>query len=276
MAADLKPVHEYIRALEKELACGIATEQSYRPALKALIESLADGVEAINDPRRIECGAPDFTVMKGLTTISHVEAKDIGKSLDEAEKSPQLQRYLTSLTNLVLTDYLEFRWYVDGDGDIRLSARLGITTKDGKIKRDKDGVQAVAGLLDSFLAHTAKRVGTPRELAVRLARLAHTIRDRIIQAFEKEAQGSSLHTQLLAFRDNLIPNLSVQQFADMYAQTTAYGFFAARCTNSNSKSFTRQNAANETSYRKSNTENHQRPCTNIFGGFQSCIKNFLS
>ena len=274
MAADLKPVHKYIRALEKELACGIATEQSYRPALKALIESLADGLEAINDPCRIECGAPDFTVMKGLTTIGHVEAKDIGKSLDEAEKSPQLQRYLTSLTNLVLTDYLEFRWYVGGE--CCLKARLGTPTKDGKVKRDKDGVQAVAGLLDSFLAHTAKRVGTPRELAVRLARLAHTIRDRIIQAFEKEAQGSSLHTQLLAFRDNLIPNLSVQQFADMYAQTTAYGLFAARCTNSNSKSFTRQNAANETSYCKSNTENHQRPCTNIFGGFQSCIKNFLS
>jgi len=58
MAADLKPVYEYIRGIKKELARGIATEQTYRPALKAPVESLDTGVTATNDPRRIECGQP--------------------------------------------------------------------------------------------------------------------------------------------------------------------------------------------------------------------------
>jgi len=62
MTAGLKSVHEYIRAVEKELARGIATEQTYRPALKTLVESLETGVTATNEPRRIECGAPDFIV----------------------------------------------------------------------------------------------------------------------------------------------------------------------------------------------------------------------
>ena len=43
--------------------------------------------------------------------------------------------------------------------------------------------------------------------------------------------------------DNLIPELSVEQFADMYAQTIAYGLFAARCETDNGKDFTRHEAA---------------------------------
>ncbi|MBA7620135.1 hypothetical protein ES703_27479 [subsurface metagenome] len=83
---------------------------------------------------------------------------------------------------------------------------------------------------------------TPKDLALRMARLAHMIRNLIIAAFEKEPESGSLHTQLLAFRESLIPDLQVDYFADMYAQTIAYGLFAARCTAPENKDFTRQNA----------------------------------
>jgi len=218
-----------------------ATEHTHRAALQALIESLLSGVSATNEPKHIKCGAPDFVIRKGSTTIGYIEAKDIGKSLDETEKTDQLKRYLHSLTNLVLTDYLEFRWYVDEEK--RLSARLGTPAKDGKIKRDKEGIQAVAELLTTFLDHQAEKVGTPHELAQRMAKLAHMIRDLIIEAFKQEAENGSLHSQLAAFQENLIPDLSVEYFADMYAQTIAYGLFAARCAAPDNKDFTRQNAA---------------------------------
>ena len=84
---DLRPVREYIRTIEKELALGNATEHTHRPALKALLESLGDGIVATNEPRRVECGAPDFVITTGSATIGYVEAKDVGKSLDEAEFS---------------------------------------------------------------------------------------------------------------------------------------------------------------------------------------------
>jgi len=238
---NLKLLAQHTRTIEKELLAGNATEHTHRSALKALVEQIMPGVVATNEPRRIECGAPDFVVGKGSSTIGYIEAKDVGKSLDEAEKSEQLQRYLDSLTNLILTDYLEFRWYVDGE--CRLKARLGAPARDGKIRRDKAGAEAVAELLSGFLHHRAGRVGTPKELAERMARQAHMIRNLIIAAFEKEPEGGSLHTQLVAFRDNLIPDLSVGQFADMYAQTLAYGLFAARCTSKNGASFTRLDAA---------------------------------
>jgi hypothetical protein len=181
--------------------------------LKAFPETVGDKITAINEPQHIKCGAPDFIITKGSTTIGYIEAKDIGISLDNSEKSDQLKRYLKSLINLILTDYLEFRWYVDGEK--RLLARLGTPAKDGKIKRDKEGIQAVAELLASFLQHQAEKVGTPQELAQRMARLAHIIRDLIIEAFKQEADSGSLHNQLDAFRDNLSPDLSPEYFADM-------------------------------------------------------------
>jgi len=241
MDDELKSIQTYIHAIEKKLTNGDATEHTHRAALGALIESLASGISATNEPKHIECGAPDFVVRKGVITIGYVEAKDIGVSLDTTEKSDQLKRYLKSLTNLILTDYLEFRWYVDGEK--RLSAHLGTVAKDGKIKRDKQGIQATAELFTSFFEHKAENVGTPQELARRMARLAHMIRDLIIEAFKQEEDTGSLHNQLAAFRDNLIPDLSTEYFADMYAQTITYGLFAARCTAPDSKDFTRQNAA---------------------------------
>ena len=239
--ANFKLLIQYILTIEKELVAGNATEHTHRPALKTLVEGLAKGVTATNEPQRTECGAPDFLVTKGALTVGYIEAKDVGKSLDEAEKSEQLKRYLDSLTNLILTDYLEFRWYVDGELR-RPSARLGTPTKDGKIKRDKAGVQAVAELLNDFLTHKAEAVGTPKELAKRMARLAHRLGELVTAAFEKKLNLPSLGNLYKAFCDTLVPDLTIEQFADMYAQTIAYGLFAARCNSPNGTKFTRQSA----------------------------------
>ena len=86
MVNDLKPLQDYICAIEKEVVAGNATEHTHRPALKALIEGLASGVTATNEPSRIECGAPNFVVNKGALTVGYIEVKDVGRSLDEAEK----------------------------------------------------------------------------------------------------------------------------------------------------------------------------------------------
>jgi predicted helicase len=227
--------------IEKELAAGNATEHTHRPALKTLVEGLIKGVTATNEPQRTGCGAPDFLVTKGASQVGYIEAKDVGKSLDEAEKSEQLKRYRDSLPNIILTDYLEFRWYVNGELH-RPAASLGTPTKNGKIKRNKVGVQAVAELLNDFLAHKAEAVGTPKELAKRMARLAHRLRELVTAAFQKKLNLPSLSNLYKAFCDTLVPDLTTEQFADMYAQTIAYGLFAARCNSPNGTTFTRQYA----------------------------------
>jgi len=242
----------YLSQVRLGVESGNRTERSYYPALKSLLETLRPGsVTATVEPKRIECGAPDFVVSlqteHGPMTVGYVEAKDIGVSLDEAQRSVQLKRYFNALPNLILTDYLEFRWYVEGEH--RRTERLARVGGDGKILSDKESGERVAALLQDFLAHTPEPIAKPRDLARRMARLAHIIRDVIVEAFEKDRASLLLVGLRRAFATVLIPDLEqpekTAEFADMYAQTIAYGLFAAACNHRGSGPFQRLNAARE-------------------------------
>lgn len=234
-------ISDYLKKIGKALGAGNATEHTHRPALKALIESLDLGITATNEPKRVACGAPDFIVTRGQTPLGYIEAKDVGKSLDEIEDGDQMRRYLESLNNLILTDYLEFRWYVSGE--YRLTARLATVGPKGSIRTEPNGAEQVAKLLTAFLVAKVPTVGTPKELAARMAALARLTREIISRAFTEEDKSESLHQQMEGFRKVLLHDLTEEQFADMYAQTICYGLFAARCNAKGDEPFSRQHAA---------------------------------
>ena len=76
-----------------------------------------------------------FLDWSGELEIGHIEAKDIGITLKGLEKKDQMKHYLNALGNLIFTDHLEFRWYVDGE--LRLSAAIATFDKQKKIKPDR-------------------------------------------------------------------------------------------------------------------------------------------
>ncbi|MBI1879280.1 MAG: DNA methyltransferase, partial [Chloroflexi bacterium] len=179
-----------------------------------------------------------------VKTLGYIEAKDVGKSLAETERTDQLKRYRRALDNLILTDYLEFRWYVGGE--LRQEARLARPQPGGKLKPEKDGLTAVEELLRSFLAHQPQQINTPKDLAERMARLTHMIRDIIVTAFDTGQASTLLQGWREAFARVLIADLSLPEktpdFADMFAQTLAYGLFTARIMDPTPTTFTRQEA----------------------------------
>ena len=87
------PLGEYLRKLERALKRGDATEHTHRPALKELLEALDDKIIVTNEPKRSECGAPDYVVSRKRDQLSlgYIEAKDIGEYLSEVERSEQLK-----------------------------------------------------------------------------------------------------------------------------------------------------------------------------------------
>ena len=228
----------YIAAIQAAAARGNATEHTFRPALKALIESLETGITATNEPRRIACGAPDFQVTRGALPLGHIEAKDLPVDLDREQRSEQMGRYLRALPNLILTNYLEFRWYVNGEQcamarigrltPLRPPAGGGIRGEYGRVTHEPAGDRDLLQLLHGFLAQQPPVAGTPRELALRLANMARLTRSLIVETFKREGERGELHEQYEAFKRALIPGLDPDEFADMYAQTLAYGLFAAR------------------------------------------------
>ena len=230
----------YVAQVEQAYKAGNATEHTHRPALKTLLEAFHPGVIATNEPKRIKCGAPDYIITRKTTPLGFVEAKDIGISLDDAERSEQLKRYRDSLANLILTNYFEFRWYLSGE--LRLTARLVKIQTNGKLRVEAEGVQQLTELLQEFFATDIPVISSPKELAVRMAALARLIRSIIGKTFTEEGEQGALHEQMEGFRKVLLHDLTAEQFGDMYAQTICYGLFAARC-NSTSGNFTRTHAA---------------------------------
>ena len=241
----------YLRDVRQTRATGQATEHSYRRALETLIEALGGrGAQAINEPTHSAAGAPDFIVQRSGVPIGHIECKDIGQNLDAAEASEQLQRYRGALPNLILTDYLEFRWYVDGE--LRETARLG-RAGGASVATESGGSAKVRALLDAFFNAEAVVVGDAADLARRMAGKTKLLRDGIRLILEDKDNGDAggLRDLMASYRKALISALKEEDFADLQAQTAAYGLFAARCIHEFAQNpdedapseFTRQTAA---------------------------------
>src|SRR6266699_1955301 len=77
---------------------------------------------------------------------------------------------------------------------------------------------------------------TPEKLAAHMASLAHDMRALIIATFEDGTVSSALQYLYETFKQELLPDLAVDDFADMYAQTIAFGLFAARNNHTDSLS----------------------------------------
>jgi len=247
----MKTFSDYLSALRANLAQGDSTEHTHRAALQSLLESTFPGFTAINEAQRIACGAPDLSLRKGKVPAGHIETKDIGTNLDEIQrgKGPhgeQFKRYLGGLSNWVLTDYLEFRWFVAGDPKPRLTAKLATLEDDNKLKAAPGGAEAVFSLLRGFLDQQAITVESARELATRMAGITHLLREMIDRAFQSGTRSEKgwLDQWLSSFRETLLPELKEAEFADIFAQTLAYGLFAARIQTAKAgASFSREQAA---------------------------------
>ena len=82
----------------------------------------------------------------------------------------------------------------------------------------------------AFTLRHREVITTSKELSERLAELARSIRDRIRTALAIETQAGPLTHLMKAFQTALVHDLDEAGFADMYAQTIAYGLLSARIT----------------------------------------------
>jgi predicted helicase len=78
-------------------------------------------------------------------------------------------------------------------------------------------------------------INTAKDLSIRLAELASNIRNRIKAALAIENEFGPLTKLMKAFQSSLVHDLSSDGFADMYAQTIAYGLLSARITDPSKK-----------------------------------------
>ncbi|WBQ10522.1 hypothetical protein L2D01_01810 [Hyphomonadaceae bacterium ML37] len=233
----------YFDAIAATWKGGQATEHSYRPALYDLFSSLNDQVTVTNEPRRVSAGAPDFIFMRGDVPVGHCEAKDVGADLKglKGYSVEQKQRYLKGFPNLLYTNGLDFEFWREGERIRTVSigeVLMGLQPKP-------EAFAELEAQLKDFVAQTPRTINSSRRLAELMAAKAVLIKDvmgRALVADLEQNADTDLTAQYHAFREHLIHDITAADFADIYAETIAYGLFAARLHDPSPDSFSRQEA----------------------------------
>ncbi|MCF7971335.1 MAG: N-6 DNA methylase, partial [Methylococcaceae bacterium] len=239
----MQAIQSYIDKLNQRYKTGISREHSYRGDLQNLLQTLLPAILVTNEPAHIECGAPDYILTKKHIPIGYIEAKDIGKPLNRKEYKEQFTRYKNSLTNLIITDYLQFEFYKEGEKVAHIS--LANISTEG-ISANTENFQNFIDLIQDFSAYVGQTLKSPSKLAGMMAgkaKLLATIIEAALNSDEQHQHDSTLQQQMEAFKAILIHDISAKEFADVYAQTIAYGMFAARLHDPSLPTFSRQEAA---------------------------------
>jgi len=238
-------VNKYIEQISKEYQTGSATEHSYRGHLKDLVESCDENIIAINEPKRIKAGAPDYLIAtkQDHIEIGHIEAKDIGKDINHKSYTEQFTRYRKGLENLIITDYMIFQFYKNGE----LYSTVDIAElKNGKIIPINENMEEFLNLIKDFTSFVGQTITSPSKLAKMMASKAKLMADMMHKSLANDIEEdvhSELRSQYTVFKEMLIHDMTEKDFADMYAQTITYGMFTARFHDTTLDTFTRQEAS---------------------------------
>jgi type I restriction-modification system DNA methylase subunit len=241
-------VSGYLTEVQRIYATGQATEHSYRAVLGKLFDSISSDVTSVNEPKGVKVGRPDFVFIReagkgALITVGHCEAKDIGldvnpKGMNDFNKAQHV-RYVKALPNLVYTNALDFRFYKNGELVREISIAdllMGIQPKPGQFS-------VLANQLKDFAAEKLQTITSAEKLAEMMAGKASLIKDILGNSLEddKDLQ-NELTGQYQSFKSQLIHDLTPEDFSDIYAETIAYGMFAARLHDTTLDNFSRVEA----------------------------------
>ncbi len=196
----------------------------------------------------MKVGRPDFVFLRSAgkgadITVGHCEAKDVGlgivpKGMNDFNKA-QFERYVKALPNLIYTNGLDFRFYKKGE----LAREISIADYLMGIQPKPDQFPALVHQLEDFAAERLQTITSAEKLAEMMAGKAVLIKDILFNSLrdDKDLQ-TDLTGQYQSFRDMLIHDLSAEDFADIYAETIAYGLFGARLHDKTLNDFSRAEA----------------------------------
>ncbi|MBI3008443.1 MAG: DNA methyltransferase, partial [Candidatus Omnitrophica bacterium] len=214
----------YLKEIHKIFTDGNFREESFYPSLKNLFEQCAQFIGnpagVLVQPKRTDVGIPDFLIEKDGEIIGYIEAKTPDTNLRDIEDFEQIKRYQTSLPNLILTNFLEFRLYRNGEPVDNVEMGRQFTLQVLKFPPTPENLESFLEFLTKFFSFSMPEIKNSSNLSTELAKrtrfLEHILTEEISKGNDEVLKFYN------AFKTELIETLTTERFSDLYAQTITY------------------------------------------------------
>ena len=228
-------IQKYFKEIRNIYLQGDYTEGTLRTPFENFIRSISPSIRLIQEPKRVKkLGAPDFKSFYRSRKVGFIETKDLDKNLDNELESDQLNKYINSINNLILTNYSRFILIRNGQNifDFNLFALSDLDNAKHIISDDI--INVFTQFINEFFSYKLPTISSAEELSKELAKKAKLLKDFAQEQLKddlKKVKNNEFPSSIYDFYEGikeLIKDISIEDCSDAYAQTVTYGLFLAR------------------------------------------------
>ena len=226
---------KYFKEIRNKYLTKDYTEGTLRTPFENFIKDLNKEFDLTQEPKRVKkLGAPDFKASNKSIKIGYIETKDLDKNLDNELEGEQIKKYKESINNIILTDYKRFILIRNSQKvfDFNLFNLSDLDNSKFVISNDK--TEEFMKLIETFFSYKLPTIKSAKELAEALSKKAKLLKDLTKEQLEEDIskvnngeEPSSVYDFYKGLEE-LIKDINIDDCADAYAQTIAYGLFLAK------------------------------------------------
>ena len=174
--------HDYFREVRAKFVTKDFTEHSLRTPFENFIRECKWKLHSYTGTakRQEGVGVPDFKCFKKGIKIGYIETKDLNVNLDDELQSEQIEKYKSSINNLILTNYHRFIFIQSNrpSFDFILFSMSDLDIPRFEIQREK--IDEFLRLVEDFFGYGLPTIKSASELSMELSK-----KGQVAQSFGK-------------------------------------------------------------------------------------------
>ena len=225
-------------------------ESSYNKPIMDLISLFGCKPEDFSGGRSAEAGENiDIKLwhleedINDIPAFGAIEVKKVNGIDDRANR--QILIEANKYGNVILTDNVSWRFYQKGETKMYNGFVLLNKDENNNFVLDEEKIELFIQSIKDYLLTEPTSIKSSNKLAFYMAEHARTIKviiDGILKTDYTKPMFNELNALFAKLREDLLPDLTIEKFADMYAQTITYGLFIARYNDKSLTNFSRGEA----------------------------------
>ena len=147
--------------------------------------------------------------------------------------------------NVILTDNAVWEFYRADSEEMYNGFKLLVKNEKEEFELDETRIDLFISTIKDFILERPTNIRSSNRLAYYMSEYARTIKTivyNILKGDKSKAMYNELFGLYSKIKQELLPDLGIREFSDMYAQTIVYGLFIARYNDKTAEDFTRGEA----------------------------------